>query len=78
MKNYQVSKACVFPFGLRKGKTGKFIVPSSELYLVFGGIYSILGIEKVLNACIVDCDWRVSRLPWLDEVLVCFVGVGLK
>ena len=60
-KNYQISKACVFPFGFRKWKAGNLLVPSSELHLVFVSIYSILGIEKVLNTCIVDCDSRESR-----------------
>ena len=25
-----------------------------------------------------DCDWWESRLPWLDRVPLCLVGVGLK
>ena len=36
IKNYQISKACVIPFGFRKGKTENLVVPSSKLYLVFG------------------------------------------
>ena len=24
-----------------------------------------------------DCDWRESRLPWLDRVLICLVYVVL-
>ena len=31
IKNYKISKDCVIPFGFRKGKTGNFNVPNSEL-----------------------------------------------
>ena len=74
-KNYKVSKACVFPFGFRKGKTGNLIGRKSVLYLVSGSIYSIIGKEKALYTCILDCDWRESRLPWLNRVMLCFVKV---
>ena len=40
--------------------------------------YLILGKEKALCTCILDCDWSESRLPWLDRVLLCVVGVGLN
>ena len=45
IKDYIVSKSCVFPFGFRKGKTGNLIVLNSDIQLVFGRIYSILDIE---------------------------------
>ena len=35
-KNSQILKANVILFGFRKGNTGNLVVPSSELYLVFG------------------------------------------
>ena len=67
-----------FLFFLVSGKEEleKFTVPSSELHLFL--FLSILRIEKALNTFILDCDWRESILPWLDSVLLCFVGVGLK
>ena len=50
------------------------VILSSELYLVLPWINSILGTKKPIS-CIVDCDWRESRLPWLDSVLICLVRV---
>ena len=78
IKNCKISKNCVIQFGFRKGKTENFIFPSSELYLVFWWIYSILGTEKYLYSCIGDCDWRKRRLPLLDRVLLSLVEVRLK
>ena len=71
-KELPSSKACVFPIGFRRGKTGNLIFASSELHLVNTRH------RNVLNTCIVDCDWRESRLPWLDRVLLFFFGIGLK
>ena len=46
IKNNQILKACVILFGFRKGKTENFVVPSSDLYFVFGWIFEILGTKK--------------------------------
>ena len=47
-------------------------------YEILGLNYPILGTEKAVYSCTVDCDWRESRLPWLDRVLLCLVRVGLE
>ena len=78
LKIIKFQKHCVIPFGFKKGKTWNLVVCSSELHLVFGWIYSILGTERDLLTCIVDRDWRMKWLPWLDRALLCLVGVGLK
>ena len=78
IKNYQVKKSCVIMFVIRKGKTGNLVVPSLDLYLFLGFNYPILGKAKALYSCTVDCDWRGSRLPWLDTVLLCLVRVWLE
>ena len=71
------------PFGFRKGKTGNFIIPSSERHLVFGRIFSILGIEKTLNTGIAKLQifqflpylghtsaylWHILRKYWANIV----------
>ena len=43
-------------FAISKGKTGNLVVPSLELYLFLGLNYSILGTEKVVYSCTVDCE----------------------
>ena len=65
-------------FAISKGKTGNLVVPSLELYLFLGLNYPILGTEKVVYSCTVDCEWREIRLPWLDRGLLCLVRVGLE
>ena len=37
----------------------------------------MLGSEKVLYSCIMYCDWRESKLPWLERVLLFLVEVWL-
>ena len=67
----------VIPFGFRKGNT-EHLVTSSNLCIVFGSIYSILGTnKKKLSTFIVDCGWRESRLPSLARVLLCLLRVGV-
>ena len=34
--------------------------------------------KKALLTCIVNRGWSDSRLPWLDIVILCMDGVGLK
>ena len=65
-------------FGIRKEKNGNLVVPSFELYIFLGLNYPILGTEKAVYSFTVDCDWRDSRLPCLDRVLLCLVRVGLE
>ena len=43
----------------------------------FWSIYSILGTEKTQFTCIVDHDWRESRLQSLAIVMLCLVRVGV-
>ena len=43
-------------FGIGKEKNGNLVVPSLELYLFLGLNYPILGTEKAVYSCNVDCD----------------------
>ena len=78
IKNYYISKACYIPFGFRRGKTENLVVPSSDLYLFFWMNLLDTRDRKSPIFLYCDCDWRESRLPWLDRVLLCLAGVGLK
>ena len=51
---------------------------SSELYLVFKPIYSILRTEKKVFTFFTHPGWGESRLPSLARVLLCLVGVGVS
>ena len=77
IKNCQIFKSLCYSVWLKARKTLKFCFPRSELYLVRAWGYSILGKEKVWYSCIVDWDWRKCRLPCLDRVLQCLVGVSV-
>ena len=63
IKNCQISKPLCYSVWLRERKTGHFIVPSSELYIVISSICSILGTDKVLFTCIVYHGLSESMLP---------------
>ena len=77
IKKYHILKACGIPFGLKKGKSENFTGPA-QTYLHFWMNLLNTRDRKSLSSCIAECDWRESRLPWLDKVLLCLVGVGLK
>ena len=74
-----LKKHCGIPFGFKKKKKSKLSCFQSRGIYCFCMIFSsILGTERPFFICFADCDLRESRLPWLDRVLLCFVGVELK
>ena len=62
---------CVWP---EERKNNNFVVPRSELFIIFGWVTLILETRK----SIVDKYWSDSRPPWLELVLVCLDVVGLR
>ena len=73
-KGWQDFGSLFIPFDFRKGKIWLF-----QLRAITSFQISLLNIRhrKGLYSWIVDCDWRESRLPWLDRVLLWLLEVGL-
>ena len=74
----KLAKACFTPFDFSKGKTGNLVVPAQSYNQCLDQFTQCQEQKKLLYSCIVDCDWRKSRLPWLDRVLLYLVEFGLK
>ena len=72
----KLQKHCVIFSVVEKAKMYN-LVTSSELYLLFQSIYSILGTKKPLFTFDVDKGWRESRFSSLAGVLLILVRVGV-